>query len=403
MPRATDILIVLTYALIAVVAALGFERFGLMSTSFAWLMGGMVFIVAGMAHSAAARTEERSAMEDEVQNLKAANLALAEEFEAAQKRLDEITDEIRTEAVERDNVLVHEMKVLEDLVHRVSVAPGPATAQVDGGADSAPAIGIETIRDALEANRVDLYLQPIVTLPQRRTCFYESYTRLRDATGKILAPSEFIEAATRAGLVTEVDNLLLFRCVQLVRKLTERDRKIAIFCNISLNSLSDETFFPAFLDFIRQNSDLTGSIIFEIPQIAFIERDAVAARNMARLADFGFRFSIDQINDVNMDLEEMQRAGVRFAKVGGERLLNAIDDFETIAGHEAGAISTQDMAGLFARHGIDLIADKLETESTVVEVLEFDIAYGQGHLFGEPRPVREEAIEDSEGNIQLAS
>jgi cyclic-di-GMP phosphodiesterase TipF (flagellum assembly factor) len=400
MARATDILIVLIYALVAVVAAVGFEFFGLMSTSYAWLMGGMVFIVAGLAHSAAARNHERSAMEGELQNLKAANLALAEEFESAQKRLDEITDELRSEAVQRDNVLVHEMKVLEDLVRRVSTAP------VETGISSTEtpsSISIDTIREALAANRVDLYLQPIVTLPQRRTCFYESYTRLRDAAETVLAPGDFIEAATRAGLVTEVDNLLLFRCVQLVRKLTERDRKIAIFCNISLNSLADESFFPDFLDFIRQNSDLTGSLIFEIPQVAFIERDAVAARNMARLADFGFRFSIDQIQDVNMDLAEMERAGVRFAKICGERLLGAIDDFETIAGHEAGSISHHDLAGMFARHGIDLIADKLETESTVVEVLEFDIAYGQGHLFGEPRPVREEALEIGEGEIQLAS
>lgn len=394
MPRALDILILMTYVAIATVAAIGFERLGLMPSMTAWMMGAIVFIVAGMAHSAASRAQERRVLEQEIHNLKASNLALAEEFEAAQARIDEITDELRAEAVERDNALVHEVRVLEDLVRRVG---GPTSlSDKPVPTDTAEAgIDIEIVREALAANRVDLYLQPIVTLPQRRVAFYEGYTRLRDTTGRVIAPATFIQAAEQAGIMTEVDNLLLFRCVQIVRRLTGQDRKVGIFCNVSLNSLSDEDFFPEFLDFVRQNKDLAGSLIFEISQRAFEERDAVAARNMARMADFGFRFSVDQVQHVDLDLEEMERAGVRFVKIGGQRLLSAINEYEPIAGYEPGAISHEDMAGLFARHGIDLIVDKIESEATVVEVLELDVAYGEGHLFGEPRPVRDDVLEEA--------
>lgn len=393
MPRASDILILLTYVTIAGVAAIGFEYFGLMPTLSAWMMGAIVFIVAGMAHSAAARAQERRAMEDEIHNLKAANLALAEEFAAAQSRLDEITDELRAEALERDNALVHEVRVLEDLIRRV----GPSAGRPGDGESQASQsqTDIDTVREALQANRVDLYLQPIVTLPQRRTAFYESFTRLRDETGRVLAPAAFLNAASRAGLMTEVDNLLLFRCVQIVRRLTGQDRRVGIFCNISLNSLSDETFFPEFLDFVRQNKDLSGALIFEISQQAFLERDAVAARNMARMADFGFRFSVDGVTSVDLDLDDMERAGVRFVKIGGARLLDALHSGEPVAGYEAGAIATEDLASMFARHGVELIVEKIEEESTVVEVLELDVAYGQGHLFGEPRPVRGDVLDEA--------
>lgn len=395
MPRALDILILMTYVAIATVAAIGFERLGLMSGMTAWMMGAIVFIVAGMAHSAASRSQERRTLEKEIHNLKASNLALAEEFEAAQKRIDAITDELRAEAVERDNALVHEVKVLEDLVRRVGGPREVGTRTGSGQAASGGSTDIDTVRDALSANRVDLYLQPVVTLPQRRVAFYEGYTRLRDATGRVLTPASFIAAAEEAGVMTEVDNLLLFRCVQIVRRLTGQDRKVGIFCNVSLNSLSDEDFFPEFLDFVRQNKDLSGSLIFEISQRAFEERDAIAARNMARMADFGFRFSVDQINHVDLDLSEMERAGVRFMKIGGARLLDAINNYESIAGYESGSIAHEDLAGLFARHGIELIVDKIETENTVVEVLELDVAYGQGHLFGEPRPVRDDVLEET--------
>lgn len=37
------------------------------------------------------------------------------------------------------------------------------------------------------------------------------------------------------------------------------------------------------------------------------------------------------------------------------------------------------------RHGIDLIVEKVESEKTLVELLDFQIDFGQGYLFGEPR------------------
>ncbi|MHA6289100.1 EAL domain-containing protein [Maricaulis sp. CAU 1757] len=390
MQRASNMLILLTYVMIAVVAAIGFEFFGLMPTMTAWMMGAIVFIVASLAHSAAARAQERRSLEDEIHNLKAANLELAEEFEAAQKRFDAIADELRAEAIERDNALVHDMRILEDMVRRGDHGEFD---HEDALPASESHIGVAMVREALEANRIDLYLQPIVTLPQRRVAYYESFSRLRDETGRVLAPAAFIDAAEQAGLMTEVDNLLLFRCVQIVRRLTGQDRRVGIFCNISLNALSDETFFPEFLDYVRQNQDLASSLIFEITQQAFFERDARAARNMARMADFGFRFSVDQVSNVTMDLDEMERAGVRFVKISGHRLLRALRDGESIAGYEPGAIAVEDVAGMFARHGLELIVDKVEEESTVVEVLELDVAYGQGHLFGEPKAVRGDALD----------
>src|SRR5690606_20899130 len=135
--------------------------------------------------------------------------------------------------------------MLEDLVHRMgqrldervagtSVA-GPARKVVEH--PQALAL-LETVRSALAENRVDLYLQPVVTLPQRRTVYYESFTRLRDATGRVLMPAEYLTVAEPEGLVASIDNLLLFRCVQIVRRLASQDRRVGIFCNISAASLA---------------------------------------------------------------------------------------------------------------------------------------------------------------------
>jgi cyclic-di-GMP phosphodiesterase TipF (flagellum assembly factor) len=55
-------------------------------------------------------------------------------------------------------------------------------------------------------------------------------------------------------------------------------------------------------------------------------------------------------------------------------------------------IDPEDLADLLARSGIDLIAERIETETTVVDILDYDVRFGQGFLFSPPRPVRAEAL-----------
>ena len=41
------------------------------------------------------------------------------------------------------------------------------------------------------------------------------------------------------------------------------------------------------------------------------------------------------------------------------------------------------------RAGIDLIVEKIETEQMLLELLDYNIDFGQGYLFGEPRKSQE--------------
>jgi cyclic-di-GMP phosphodiesterase TipF (flagellum assembly factor) len=56
-------------------------------------------------------------------------------------------------------------------------------------------------------------------------------------------------------------------------------------------------------------------------------------------------------------------------------------------------IHASDISDLLHRHGISLIADRIETENQVVELLDYDLRFGQGFLFSPPRPVRAEALQ----------
>ena len=247
-----------------------------------------------------------------------------------------------------------------------------------------------------------VYLQAVVSLPQRRTQFYESFSRLRDATGRVLMPAEFLSVAEPGGLVAAIDNLLLFRCVQIVRRLAGQDRKIGIFCNISLASLGDEDFFPPFMEFMAANRDLSDSLIFELGQGPFNARGAIEARNMAKLADLGFRFSLDKVTNLGLDFQDLARADVAFVKIAAPLLIEQLEDNGgRLTLRSIPEIEAADFAALARRHGVELVAEKVESERQVVDILDLDIGLGQGHLFGEPRPIRDAVLAEAQPPADL--
>ena len=122
---------------------------------------------------------------------------------------------------------------------------------------------LAAVRSAIDAHRIDMHLQPVVTLPQRKVRFYEALSRLRTEDGHMLEPPEFLGPAETGGLLGRLDHLLLFRCVQVLRRLLLKNREIGLFCNVSSTTLTDSSVFPQFLEFIEANRALSSALVFE--------------------------------------------------------------------------------------------------------------------------------------------
>ncbi|HZL39322.1 MAG TPA: EAL domain-containing protein [Pseudolabrys sp.] len=245
---------------------------------------------------------------------------------------------------------------------------------------------VDLIGKAVDANRIDLYLQPIVTLPQRKVRYYEALSRLRTEEGDVITAGDFIDYAESVGMMPKIDNLLLFRCVQVTRRLQLKSRDVGLFCNVSASTLVDPTFFRQFLDFMDANRALANALMFEFTQSAYRAFGPLEHESLAALSERGFRFSMDHVTDLRMEPKELADRSFRFLKVPAKLLLNP-------AATAQSDIHPGDLADLLARSGVDLIAERIESESMVIDLLDFDVRFGQGFLFSPPRPVRVEALQ----------
>ncbi len=242
---------------------------------------------------------------------------------------------------------------------------------------------LAAVKNAVEENRLDIYLQPMVTLPQRKVRYYEAVTRLRDDKGVILAADDFIGVAEAAGLIGRIDHAVMLRCVQVLRRLMVRNKEVGVFCNVSAGTLGNPTSFAQCLDFLEANRALSPFFVLEFKQTTFRNLGPTETEHLAALSQRGYRFSIDHVTDLRVEPRELADRGVRFIKVPAALLL---DPRQT----SASDIHPSDLSDLLGRFGIDLIAEKIEGERAVVDLLDYDVRFGQGFLFAPPRPLRSE-------------
>ena len=368
------------------------------------ILSGIVgFVFVQQVTSGFVRRRDKRSIARELAHLRKSHLEFETALHETRARLGEFNGQIEQRGLAQEKKIVAELKVLESLMRdfagRIShsaaavaqEAPqpqrGPASAYLNtlGGSVGEKGELLETIRSSLEENRVDLYLQPIVSLPQRKLRYYEALSRLRDRQGQVIMPAQYMQVAGQAGLMSVVDNLLLFRCVQIMRRLTQKSREIGIFCNISGDTLTDKEFFPQFLDYMRVNKDLAGQIIFEFSQESVIKAGLEGERNLTTLANMGFALSMDHVETLALDFLRLKAIGFRHLKVRAATMVRGMNN-------AGAAVAAEDFKKLLTRHGLNLIAERVEDEKTVVQLLDYAVDYAQGYLFGEPRAVREDSL-----------
>ncbi|MGH6827979.1 MAG: EAL domain-containing protein [Rhizomicrobium sp.] len=368
------------------------------------LSGGLAFLFSQQIQSSWQRRRDRRATRRDLASLRRMTLEFDQSLNATRHRMDDLGKQFESKTEAQGRKIVAELKLLEGLMREFAgrVAKSARAAQARVEPEDVMRTGrrqgsvrayiasmgegelLETIRSSLEENRVDLYLQPIVSLPQRKLRYYEALSRLRAEDGQVIMPAQYMKVAGPAGLMSVVDNLLLFRCVQVVRRLTQKSRGLGIFCNISAETLKDAEFFPQFLDYMQANRDLSGQIVFEFSQTAVSGAGIQGEMNLARLSGLGFALSMDHVESLVLDYVKLKAMGFRHLKVPAAMLTGGMN-------RTGSEIAAEDFKTLLGRHGLNLIAERVEEEHTVVQLLEYGVDYAQGFLLGEPRALREES------------
>lgn len=263
----------------------------------------------------------------------------------------------------------------------------PASLQFGFGAQTMAQAG-HRVAEAVAAERIDVLLTPIQSLIEHRASHFEVSVRFRDEDGTVLADDEVACAARNTGLAGALDALKLSRVARVARRVQARAGAPAdVLADVFGPSLADGAFIAA------TGATLAGQPAGQPPApivLALAQSDVRAFGRvhwsaLATLGDFGLRFAISDVTDLDMDFELMAARGFVFAKLDAGVFLDGLP-LGTVV------IPATDVARHLSGCGLTVIVGRIDDEQRLNEIAACGVSLGQGALFGDAKPVRQDIL-----------
>lgn len=239
------------------------------------------------------------------------------------------------------------------------------------------------LRDALRTGALLLFAQPIRLLADRSAApSFELLIRMRDESGEIRSPGEFIAAAQNFQLLPDIDRYVVDAALDALSP--HRAMLVRLSSSFSINvsgqSLTNEPFVDHFIEKLRASRVPPGLITIEVTEQAAVTNLDRAATMMRRLRDVGCGIAIDDFGTGANSLAYLRSLPVTRLKIDG----SFIRDMLTNKRSEAGVKGILQLA---REYNLDIVAEFVETEALARRLQSMGVQRGQGYLFGKPEPV----------------
>ncbi|MDR3476131.1 MAG: EAL domain-containing protein [Devosia sp.] len=255
------------------------------------------------------------------------------------------------------------------------VAPAP---------EPEPVIPLETLRQALDDNRLIFHLQPIVTLPQRRAHGYDLLPRLMLEEGELADPPDFMPRRGGAAVIRRIEQQALEEAITIARRARTNGRPATLYVPVSRASLTDPVLIDKIVTMLDANRAVAGFISLKLAEADW---SAMPLSEKAALAAFvkqGVSLSLAGTRSLRLDFADLAAEGIRSVRVDARRFIEApegLTDFHA-----------SDIAGYVKRFGVDLIATGIDTEDQILTLLEDGVGLAQGPHIAGPGPARSDLV-----------
>jgi cyclic-di-GMP phosphodiesterase TipF (flagellum assembly factor) len=258
--------------------------------------------------------------------------------------------------------------------------PAPASPPRKPRQAAAPFGQLALVAEAVEAARMDVYLDPILGLADRKARHFELSVRLRSQAGDEMAPGDYMAVAGGTGLLARIDGAKLARAAEVAQRLKSRGTRAALFSGVAGESLADDNFLGTFGDILTAEDGLGTRLV-----LSFTQADARAFtsghwQSVAAMSAIGLRFALEDVVDLDMDFQALKASGFAFVKLDAGVFLDGLP----AAG---GKIPSADICRYLSSLGLGLIVGGIVEEKDLARILGFGVILGQGALFGGPRSV----------------
>ncbi len=241
-------------------------------------------------------------------------------------------------------------------------------------------VTLQELRVAIRNDQLGVFLQPVVTLPERRVVSFEALVRWRHPRRGLVGPDEFVPLAEESELIAEIDRLVIDTTLDLLSRQIA-PRPVAV--NISARTLAE----PGLADWFRSRLDAREVdpkyVVAEITETVLLAPTRSTTHELQELRDLGVKVMLDDFGTGYSSLSTLQNFDVDGVKIDRS--------FVSILGEDVRADAIVNAVfHMAAAIGLTVVAEGVETDAQADHLVRIrddsGVAElcGQGFLFGRP-------------------
>jgi EAL domain-containing protein (putative c-di-GMP-specific phosphodiesterase class I) len=240
----------------------------------------------------------------------------------------------------------------------------------------------EEIRAGLEADQVETFFQPKVTVADRRVVGAECLVRWRHPERGLIQPSAFISVAEEHGLIDGLTMAVFRKAMTHLREWTRLGHDLKVSVNVSMDNLTRLDLPEVFADIAGQAGVELGQVILEMTESRLMSDIATSLEIITRLRLKGFGLSIDDFGTGYSSMEKLKQLPFTELKVDRTFVCGATKDDVARAILES---SVQMGHAL----GMSVVAEGAETQEDWDLLAAVSCDEVQGYFVARPMPAEE--------------
>lgn len=237
------------------------------------------------------------------------------------------------------------------------------------------------LRKAMRLGEIQPYFQPVFALGSREVVGCEVLVRWIK-NGRIKhAPDKFIPRAEEDGSIVELTEYLLVEALVKLKPVLMDKPAFSVAFNVAPHHFQEPGFIDWLSSRIASMKLSPTQIVLEITERQSFSDAAKGKEAVARAQMSGFKVALDDTGIGHNGLANVQELGSDIIKIDKKFVdLVGIDEAAT-------AIVVM-LVGLAGRLGLTTVAEGIESEVQLTELLRCGVNEGQGYLVAPPLPIQ---------------
>lgn len=244
--------------------------------------------------------------------------------------------------------------------------------------DTQVEIFYDELREAIDANRLQVFFQPIWDLQNKRIAGVESLARWNSAKHGDVSPANFVPFSEQSDLISVLTRWSVNSTLRHAANMPDR-RDLSFAINFSPRVLLRPGMVEQLLGALEIWGVPPTAVVVEITETTLVNDLELGVQVLRRLRDHGVRIAIDDFGTGYASIAYLRQFPATELKLD-QSLISAIKDDP----HTAKLVS----AIINMAHHMDLttIAEGIENQQTQDMLGDMNCDFGQGFYLGRPEP-----------------